>query len=215
MTGSVSECGSCWESFFVNKPLEADRPDLEALKKGVEKAWEHFFLQFDKEIRAIAAWPKWRFDAHTREDVVQIIKLAIVKSIKNLQSEQALHAFVRKICVHRCIDMLRKRLREQGRFLSLGHFSDDGEWEDLDIAADDEYDPVTVLLRAERVSTVRTALARMDAPCQKMIRQFYIENRSYREIAESDGISINTVGSRLSRCLNKLRPLLKNTEISL
>ena len=198
----------------MNKPLEADRPDLEALKKGDEKAWALFFLQYDKEISAIAAWPKWRFDAHTREDVVQIIKLAIVKSIKNLQSEQALRAFVRKICVHRCIDMLRKRLREQGRFLSLGHYSNDGVWEDVDVAAGDEFDPVTALLRAERATIVRAALARMDVPSQKLIRQFYVENRSYRDIAESEGISINTVGSRLSRCLNKLRPLLKNTEIS-
>jgi len=198
----------------VNKLLEADRPDLEALKNGVEKAWARFFLQFDREIRAIAAWPKWRFDVHTREDVVQIIKLAIIKSIKNLKSEQALRAFVRKICVHRCIDMLRKRLREQGRLLPLGHYSDDGVWEDVDVVAGDEFDPVSTLLRAERVIIVRAALARMDAPCQQMIRQFYVENRSYREIAESEGISINTVGSRLSRCLNKIRPLLKNTEIS-
>jgi len=197
----------------VNKPLEADQPDIEALKKGVEKAWDRFFLQFDKEICAIAAWPKWRFDAHTREDVVQIIKLAIVQSIKHLQSEQALRAFVRKICVHRCIDMLRKRLREQGRLLSLGHFSDDGEWEDVDVAAGDEFDPVTSLLRAERAIIVREALARMDAPSQKLIRQFYVENQSYKDIAESEGISINTVGSRLSRCLNKLRPLFQNTEI--
>lgn len=206
---------SSWESFAVNKPLEPFQPDIEALREGVEKEWVRFFLHFNKEISAVAAWPKWRFDAHTREDVVQIIKLAIVKSIKHLKSEQALRAFVRKICVHRCIDMLRKRIREQGRFLPLGHLSDDGMWEDTDIAADDEFDPVTALQRLECVNTVRAALARIDAPCQQLIRQFYVENRSYRDIAESEGISINTVGSRLSRCLNKLRPLFdKSTEIS-
>ena len=197
----------------MKKLLEADQPDIEALKKGDEKAWARFFLLYDKEIRAIAAWPKWHFDTHAREDVVQNIKLAIVQSITHLQSDQALRAFVRKICVHRCIDMLRKKLREQGRVLSLGHFGDDGEWEDLDVAADEGFDPVTALLRAERVTIVREALVRMDVPCRQMIRQFYVENSSYREIAESEGISINTVGSRLSRCLDKLKSFFKESEM--
>ena len=197
----------------MNTPLDVDQPDVEALKRGVDKAWTHFFLIYSKEIEAVAAWPKWRFDAHTREDVVQIIKTAIIQSIDRLESEQALRAFVRKICVHRCIDMLRKRMREQGRLLPLGHQGDDGGWEDVDIDSGEEFDPVTALQRVENVMIVREALKNMGAPCQQIIRQFYTENRSYREIAESEDVSINTVGSRLSRCLDKLKTLLKSTEI--
>ncbi len=192
----------------MNRACDLNQPDIDGLKANDERAWGCFFSEYEREIRAVAAWPKWHFDAHTREDVVQIIKVAIVQSIENLHSEQALRAFVRKICVHRCIDMLRRKLREKGRLLPLGRYNDHGEWENVDVVADDEFDPVSALLRIERVLAVRAALAQLDESCQQMISQFYVDNLSYREIAEVEGISINTVGSRLSRCLNKLRPLL-------
>lgn len=187
----------------------SDNPATHALREGDTQAWNTFFSRFDSSIRSIAAWPKWRFDFHTQEDVVQTIQLAIVQSIDRLQSEQSLLAFVRRICVNRCIDMLRKQIREQHRLCPLGHWDEEGEWEDTDIEAGAEFDPVTVLQRSERATALRKALARMDESSQNLIREFYVQGLSYREIAQRHGIAVNTVGSRLSRCLDKLRALLQ------
>ena len=186
--------------------------DVGRLRSGDNRAWSAFFERFDPEIRSIAAWTKWRFDPHTREDVVQTIKVGIVQSIGRLESEQSLQAFVRKICVHRCIDALRRLIREQGRLEPLGYLDEDGEWVDRTFVADVGFDPVVSLQRIENVKVVQNALSRLDEPSRKFILQFYVEGLSYRDMARIHGIAVNTVGSRLSRCLDKLRPLLKQAE---
>jgi len=196
----------------MDKPGTSVHLDVDRLRSGDDSAWNAFFEQFDSEIRSVVAWSKWRFDAHTREDVVQTIKVGIVQSIGRLQSDQSLQAFVRKICVHRCIDALRRLIREQGRLEPLDYLDDNGEWVDRNLAADPGFDPVVALQRMENVKVVREALAKLDEPSREFVLQFYVEGLSYRDMARIHGVAVNTVGSRLSRCLDKLRPLLRRAE---
>lgn len=183
-------------------------PDLPRLLANDETAWQSFFACYDREIRAIAAWQKWRFDENTREEVVQATRTSLAASLAQLRSPGALGAFVRRTCMHRCVDALRRRLRAQERLVPLGHWNEDGDWQDLDIADDGAFDPAASLQRLERAAGLRDALGRMDEPCRIVIHAFYVENRSYREMADAQGIAVNTVGSRLVRCLEKLRERL-------
>lgn len=189
-------------------------PAIEELRAGDERVWRDFFAHFDGLIRSVVAWPRWHFDAHAGEDVTQQIKLGIVHSVGRLQSQESLEAFVKKICFNRCVDMLRKQLREQGRFVPMGRAGEDGEWEEIDFAADGDFDPASALQREERAAFLRAAVSRLDEGGQECLRQFYVEGLSYKEMAERQGVSINTVGSRLSRCLDKLRGLLETSEIA-
>ncbi|MDD4018075.1 MAG: sigma-70 family RNA polymerase sigma factor [Kiritimatiellae bacterium] len=193
----------------MNTPDISKLPSVNPLHAGDDRDWDDFLTSFDGVIRAIVAWPKWHFDFHTQEDVIQTIKVGIIQSLDRLQSKGALQAFVRKICVNRCIDMLRKKLREQNRLVPLGNWNEDGEWEEVDVATGAEFDPVAILQRSERAALLLKALARLDAPCQSLIREFYMNGVSYRELAQRHNISVNTVGSRLSRCLDKLREVLQ------
>ena len=193
----------------MNTPEAPSFPALGALCDGDQSAWTAFFERFDPTIRAIVAWPRWHFDAHTCEDVAQTVKVSIVQSIGRLQSEPSLPAFVKRICVNRCIDMLRRQLREQSRVCPLGRLDENGEWVDVDVEAGAEFSPVFALQRAECASAVRAALARLDESDRACLLQFYVEGLSYKEMAERQGVTVNTVGSRLSRCLDKLRELLE------
>jgi len=196
----------------MNKPDDSVLPATDALRGGDEQAWRAFFESFDGVIRSVVAWPKWRFEAHTRDDVAQTIRLGIVQSIGRLQSDQSLQAFVRKICVNRCIDALRRQIREQNRLEPLGYFNEDGEWVDRDFSAGAEFDPVVALQQIEQAAALRETLAKLDEQSQTLILQFYVEGLSYRELAERHGVAVNTVGSRLSRCLDRLGKLLARTE---
>ena len=187
-------------------------PEISELRISDARAWSRFFGVYDPLIRSIAGWPRWHFDAHTREDAIQTIKLGIVRSIGQLQSEGALTAFVRRIAVNRCIDLLRKQLRMQSHLMPLGHYNAEGEWEEPETPADGAYDPVRALLQAERAALLREALQRLDETERTCLLQFYAEGLSYREMAVRQGVAVNTVGSRLSRCLDKLRNLLDPAE---
>jgi RNA polymerase sigma-70 factor (ECF subfamily) len=191
---------------------ESNRPEIGELRANDPRAWTRFFAAYDPLIRSIAGWPRWHFDPHTREDAVQTIKLGVVHSIGQLQSAAALTAFVRRIAVNRCIDLLRKQLRLQARQRPLGWFNADGTWEEPDTPAGVAYDPVQALQRAERAALLRRAMQRLDETERRCLLQFYAEGLSYREMAERQGVAVNTVGSRLSRCLDKLRGLLDRDE---
>jgi RNA polymerase sigma-70 factor (ECF subfamily) len=193
----------------VSKPDPSKIPAISELRAGEERAWTAFFAQFDAMIRAIVAWPRWHFDAHTCEDAAQTIKVGIVQSIGRLQSEASLPAFVKKICVNRCIDLLRRQLREQNRLVPLGRWNEDGEWEDVDVAASGDFDPVAALQRAESVAAVRAALAQMDEQGRECLLQFYVSGLSYKEMALRQGVTVNTIGSRMSRCLDRLGEALR------
>lgn len=188
----------------MKKPLDTYTPSIEALLQGEQEAWKSFFIAYGQMISDIVAWPKWHFDFHSREDVAQTIRVAITQSLNRLKSEQALPAFVRRICFNQCVDRLRRQLREQERIRPLGQFDEDGEWNDTDVA-DERFDPVSELVFAERAAALHTALAGLDADSQRLIRDFYERGLSYREIADAWHIPVNTVGSRLSRSLDRLR----------
>lgn len=187
---------------------EPEIPPLEALRAGEARAWDDFFRRFDGLICAITAWPKWRFDVHTRDDVVQAVRVGLVEAVGRLQSAASLEAFVRRVCVCRCIDALRRTIREQSRVEPLGFWTEEGEWEDRDLVAGAEFDPVAQVQREERAAVLRAALDRLDPQSRENLVLFYVEGLSYEEMAERQGVTVNTVGSRLSRSLERLREVL-------
>jgi len=190
---------------------EPDVPafSVESLKTGDEGAWNAFFLEYDRVIGSVVAWPKWHFESHVREDLAQTIRAEIVRCISNLKQEAQLKAFVKRICVNRCIDEVRRQSRERQVLQPMVVRLEDGEWKEIEPGAGPEFDPVTTVIAAERASSLKRVMEDLESPCRTAIRRFYVDGSSYKEMAEQEGISINTVGSRLARCLEKLRKLMK------
>ena len=186
--------------------IDVEQIDFTALRAGRPDAWRDFLRQCDPLLHAITAWPKWRFDAHAREEVVQATRTSLAQSLPTLTCNAAIPAFVRRICANRCIDAVRRRVREREHFVPLTGWGDDDSV--ADHPADDSYDPVREIVLAERAASLRLAMNHLDPACQTAIREFYVEQRSYKAMAERQNVAVNTVGSRLSRCLDKLRTLL-------
>lgn len=189
--------------------LDRKQSNLAALQAGDDAAWTSFFTEFDPLIQSVVSWPKWRFDAHTREDLCQIMRQAIVKSIGNLRKEGSLNAFVKRICVNRCIDKVRSEVRENQIMVPLAVRDSDGTWREPDLPAGDRFDPVVEIMANERARILKDTLAKISDDCRSIIQSFYRDGYSYKEISAQQGIAVNTVGSRLARCLSKLRELLE------
>lgn len=62
-----------------------------------------------------------------------------------------------------------------------------------------------VLERIERAYTLTRVLRELDDPCRQIIALFFFKGQTYKAIATALAIPEGTVGSRLSRCLTKLR----------
>jgi RNA polymerase sigma factor (sigma-70 family) len=174
---------------------------------GDDREWETFFDENDGLILSVVSWPKWRFQPQVREDLAQTIRSEIVRCLGNLRERGHARPFVLRICVNRCIDEVRRQVRERQLLQPLAVQDPDGEWREMDLGASADLDPVTAVVMTERAAMLTRLLERLDEGCLRFIRQFYSDGLRYKEIARREGIAVNTVGSRLSRCLEKLRTM--------
>ena len=183
--------------------------DLEPLKAGDSKAWDEFFKEHDSLIRSVVPWPKWHFQPHTREDIAQHIRVDLTRAIPKFRGDSSLANYVKRICVRRCIDQVRREVRQKGLFVSGAFEDDDGERTEIEFSAGSEFDPRQTVLQSEQAKALAVIVEQLDNLCKIVIRQFYMQDLSYKEIAELNNITVNTVGARLSKCLNKLRAFIK------
>jgi RNA polymerase sigma factor (sigma-70 family) len=180
---------------------------VRAHQQGANIEWDDFFARHDPLIRSIVAWPKWHLDRETQQDLAQAIRLEIMKAMPHFQGGSTLDYFIKRICVHRCIDEIRRQVKKRSVFVSLFPTDPDSTLDPLESPAGEEFDPVREVELSERASLLKSLLGQLDQTCGQAIRYFYVDAMKYREIADKLGIAVNTVGSRLSKCLEKLRNL--------
>jgi RNA polymerase sigma factor (sigma-70 family) len=186
----------------------SDTALLEALRRGDASVWPVFFDRYDRLIRGIVGWHKWRFDSQLQEDMAQVARLEITKAIGSVADASKLAAFVKSTCVHRCIDEVRRQVRARQVMVSSYLQDVDDQRVEETVPAGESFDPIREIVRSEEAAELGRALDGIGDTCAAAIREFYCEGLSYREMAEKHGIAVNTVGSRLAKCLERLREMM-------
>lgn len=158
----------------------------------------------DALVQSVIGWSRWRFSPETRADLAQKIRLEIVRQPHVVAEADDPAGLLKQICIRRCIDEVRRQIRERQILVS----GDD----DPPDPADEAADPVRLVLRAERARAIRRLLGTLDDTCRTALHQFYVEGLSYLQMAGRLGIATNTVGSRLAKCVAKLRALARRDD---
>lgn len=182
---------------------------LEALAGDDSQAWDAFFKEFDPVILKVLRWKKWRFRPDVQEDVAQKIRTSLLSAMKSFQGKSTVTYYVRQVSVLRCIDQVRSQAREGAVFVPGTLVDEDGISEEEKMAADDSFDPVEEVMKTERGQRVKVCLGQLDETCRNAVTMFYVEDLSYREMAEKLGVAVPTVGSRLFKCLDKLKGIIR------
>jgi len=84
-----------------------------------------------------------------------------------------------------------------------------GNWNEMEFTNPEALDPHHEAVQKERKTSLRSALRHLNQTCRDSIAMFYMQHLSYQEMAEKLGLAKNTVGSRLSKCLDKLHKNLR------
>ena len=182
---------------------------LDKLVGGDEEAWKRFFEVFDSLIRSIVSWPKWHFSETIREDILQTVRMEIHKSLGRFRKDSSLEYFVKRICIHRCIDEIRKQVRERELMSPYDYTQAGSDYREMMAGTGLDFDPVLAVVLSERASALREILNDMDDTCKNTIESFYFKNQSYKEMAARFNISVITAGTRLAKCLDKLKIILR------
>jgi RNA polymerase sigma factor (sigma-70 family) len=151
------------------------------------------------------------------EEVMQRLRLALIRRVTNLGPPDKPHAFI--LTVART-EAMRFAL-EQRRHPLLPHGDGDGGGGDGDDDDDDDDDgrelaapssrqgPAQQMLRAERMHRVAEAFEKLPPADTALIKMAYLDELPQAEIAEKLGISPEAVSTRCRRALARLKELAR------
>jgi RNA polymerase sigma-70 factor (ECF subfamily) len=146
------------------------------------------------------------------EDVLQETFHSAFATIGDLQAadEAAFLAWLRTIAKHRMLDTLRrhKRKRRGGdRQQVAAHSSTDSVLNLFDALCGDAT-PSRRVSRNEALSCMHVALAELPEDYRQAVRLRFLEDKSYKEVAEAMGRSEGAVHGLITRAKDRLRDLL-------
>ncbi len=134
------------------------------------------------------------------DDVVQDVFIRCYQTLDRFRGDASFSTYVKKIAVNKSLDVLRRRKRFLGRFLSR----DDENQHFLEPASDarDAHEA------DERTRLVHYAIAQLPPKHRAVVVLRMIEGYSTEETAQMLDLAYGTVLSRLSRAQKKLEDLL-------
>ncbi len=162
-------------------------------RAGDDSAWALLVERFSRYVYAICS-QGFRLSRHDAEDVFQDVFTKAYENLAKLRSADALRPWLAQLTRRQCID----RLRETTREAPVEELEPDG--------VDD------LLETLDEAMAVRQALAQIGEPCGDMLDRFFARDQSYRTIGDELELPAGTIASRISRCLEKLKGVMEDSE---
>ncbi|MER3473590.1 MAG: hypothetical protein C4335_06050 [Armatimonadota bacterium] len=141
------------------------------------------------------------------EDITQEVFLKALHSLHGFREESTLQTWLFRIATNLCRDTIRRRQREKG-WLPLWRSTDGEEEEGAIDLPDTREEPERLLLQEELSKVLHEAIDRLPIAMRQVIVLHDIESLSYEEVAQSLGVPVGTVKSRLFHARARLRDAL-------
>ena len=163
-------------------------------------AFEALAAQYEKRVYSVCFHMLGnREDA---SDCAQEAMLRAFRAFDGFRREAEFGTWITKIAMNVCTDALRKR----GRTVSLDAMREDTGFD----VADPGADAYLKMEQGERMRLLRQGLHELPEDMRRLIVLRDVEGMTYDAIAESEGLPLGTVKSRISRAREKLSKILKN-----
>ncbi len=137
------------------------------------------------------------------EDIVQEAFIIALRKLPEFEFKASLNTWLTQICVFLCY----KRLHKRHRAVLSSH-------EELEaLAKPIETDPGAreeAAFRERVLGLIRDCMDKISVECRRLLKMRDQDNKSYALIGEEMKVPIGTVMSRLSRCREALKVLVKN-----
>lgn len=168
-----------------------------------EHAFEELYDRYEKLVYALIYFKLKNTDEAA--DATQETFIKLWKKSKLFSGRGSVNAFICTIANNTATDFLRKR----DEVVSLTVTDENGNETELDLA-DRDRTPEEEVLLAEEIETVRRAMESLPEQQREVIVLCVINKMSYIDAADTLGIDVGTVKSRLSRARAALREKMKD-----
>ena len=140
-------------------------------------------------------------DAEDARDAVQEVFLKVMTKAGGFRPEALVSTWLYRVAVNHCLNVLRRRRLR--RWVSLSPAEDDETAAPLD-PAEERADPHRELDARRQWGRVQRAIAALPPSQRAVLVLARFEELSYKEIAETLGITLGAVESRLFRAMRAL-----------
>jgi RNA polymerase sigma-70 factor (ECF subfamily) len=182
-------------------------------RRGEPAAWDELF---DRHYAAAGRFIFQLGHDFTREDVDEICQevfLSVIKNLASFHGGSQFQTWLFRIAANKARDHRERRhaAKRGGGQTPLSLQAEDPESglaldPPSSVAAPDE-----CLMTAEQMALVRASLDRLDEPCREIIELRYFGDLSYDDLSRALKLNPKTVSSRLSKCLDRLEALARQT----
>lgn len=168
---------------------------LELAKAGDQGAWRELVAHYRRLVHSVIR--HHRIPESDAEDLFQEVFVRLYRYADRIREPRALTRWVTVTTRYLCLDAIaRRRTAERGAHRVPVPQSPSSALEDI--------------LRLEQAHEVRSAMARLPAPCRALLEQlfFHGDRPDYAAVAAALGMPVGSIGPTRARCLERLMRLL-------
>ena len=151
-----------------------------------------------------------------KEDIVQEGMIGLYKAIRDFESEHntAFRAFAELCITRQIITAIKTATRQKHQplnsYVSLNRPVAGGDDDDRSLSDSIETievaDPAQLVISAEEVRTIKAQMGEVLSPFEVEVLEYYIDGRSYQQIADMLGRHVKSIDNALQRIKRKLEP---------
>jgi RNA polymerase sigma-70 factor (ECF subfamily) len=176
-------------------------------KKGDAQAFEELILSYHKKVLNLAY--RMLGSVSDAEDAAQEIFIKVFRTLYSFNERSAFSTWLYKVATNVCLDILRKRKRQNGgAMVSINRYNSQDDEYELPIE-DDAPSPYEEAQKKEAMRALNSALDLLSEEQRAVIVMRDINGLSYEEIADVMECSLGTIKSRINRSRLALRKLLE------
>jgi RNA polymerase sigma-70 factor, ECF subfamily len=185
---------------------------LARLKAGERAAFEEFVAAYQGLVYELSY--RLLGDPEDARDATQETFLKVYRHVGNFRGESGLKTWLYRIAVNQASNQRRWWWRRRKKeTISLDIAGDEGRETLADRLAARGATPEQIALDRERESWMMTALESLKHDFRVAVVLRDVQELSYEEIADTLGISVGTVKSRIARGREELRKRLRETGV--
>jgi len=193
-----------WAVFKEVIPVtqEEEKQTILQASDGDELAFERLCRAYEKRIYNHAL--RMTGDPEDAFDISQETLIRLYFSLPHFKGESSFSTYVYQITSNLCKDLFRTKKR---RPVTAAPPEDEETWEAF--IADDRYSPEKALEQSELRDLLNKGMMTLTPEHREVVVLREVDDLSYDEIADTLGLDMGTVKSRLSRARGQLRIYLR------
>lgn len=141
--------------------------------------------------------------AATADDIAQETLVKGYRALDSLSKPENFGAWLCMIARNNCVNWLRAKVRTQVHFSALSP-----EKNPEAVLSDPAYDDGPALDREDEVRRLKEEVEALPEEYREVLRLYYHENHTYRDLAQMLGVSAATINARLTKARALLRDRL-------